>query len=271
VSQPQPLLTAAVLARDEAAVLADCLASLAFADEVLVLIDSDTRDETRSIARRYSARVEERRFDTFAAQRDAALQLARCEWVLFVDADERVTPALRESVLSAIASPGGRNGFWIPRLNYMLGRVVRHAGWYPDYQLRLLRRESAHYDRVRVVHEVPIVAGEVGHLQQPFVHLNYRTLAEFVRKQERYCRLDAQRWLLAYGQPRRRAVIGQPLREFWRRYVTLAGYREGLLGLLLSALLGWYAGKSVWLARSADGSSQLGHTGDRSHPKQEVG
>jgi hypothetical protein len=103
------------------------------------------------------------------------------------------------------------------------------------------------------------------------VHLNYRTLGEFVRKQERYCRLDAQRWLLAYGQPRRRAVIGQPLREFWRRYVTLAGYREGLLGLLLSALLGWYAGKSVWLARSADRGSQLGHTGDGSHPKQEVG
>jgi hypothetical protein len=265
-------LTAAVIARDAAILIGDCLASIAFADEVLVLVDAATRDATREIARAHGARVEVRGFDTFAAQRDAALQLARGEWVLFVDADERVSPELRSEVLTRIAEPADRRGFWIPRLNYLMGRIVRHAGWYPDYQLRLLRRGSAHFDPLRVVHELPIVDGEVGYLEQPFVHLNYRSLAEFVRKQERYCRLDAERWLKTYGRrPRGRALVGQPLREFWRRYVSLRGFRDGPLGLVLSAVLAYYAGKAIWLARSAERGPQLSDARDRAHAEQELG
>lgn len=244
-----PSLTAAVIARDEEALLPECLASVAFADERLVLVDAATRDRTREVAAAAGARVEERVFDTFAGQRDAALHLARGEWVLFIDADERVTAGLRDEIAATLAAPNGRRGFWIPRDNYLMGRVVRHAGWYPDFQLRLLQRTAARMDPRRVVHEEAIVDGAVGHLTQPFVHLNYRTLGEFVAKQERYCGLAARRWLATYGRPRARAVIGQPLREFWRRYVTLRGYREGVLGLVLSAILGFYAGRAVWLAR----------------------
>lgn len=242
-------LTAAVIARDEAAHIGDCLTTLSFADEQLVLVDAATRDATAEIAQQHGARVEWRVFDNFASQRDAALSLATTRWVLFVDADERVSPALRDEVLRTIADPGDARGFWIPRDNVLLGRVVRTAGWYPDYQLRLLARDAAHFDPARPVHEEPIVDGRVGYLDAAFVHLNYRGLGEFVRKQERYCRLDAQRWLLTYGKPRRRAILGQPLREFWRRYVALRGYREGLLGVALCGILAFYAGKAVWLAR----------------------
>ena len=242
-------LSAAVIARDEAAHIGPCLDSLAFADERLVLLDAATRDATAEIARARGARVEARAFDNFAAQRDAALALARGGWVLFVDADERVPDALRAEVLATIDRPEGCRGFWIPRHNVLLGRIVRHAGWYPDYQLRLLERATAHFDPLRPVHEEAMVDGPIGHLQAPLLHFNYATLGEFVRKQERYCRLDAERWLLQSGRPRLRAVVGQPLREFWRRYVALQGYREGWLGLVLSAVLGYYAGKAVWLAR----------------------
>jgi glycosyltransferase involved in cell wall biosynthesis len=241
-------LTAAIIARDEAAHIGPCLATLGFADERLLLLDAATRDATASIARAHGARVETRAFDTFAAQRDAALALARGDWVLFVDADERVTDALRDEVLSVITSARS-SGFWIPRDNVLLGRVVRHAGWYPDYQLRLLERSKAHFDPRRPVHEEAIVDGPVGHLEAALTHFNYSSLDEFVLKQERYCRLDARRWLLAYGRPRMRAIVGQPVREFWRRYVSLGGYREGLLGLALCAILAYYAGKAVWLAR----------------------
>jgi glycosyltransferase involved in cell wall biosynthesis len=242
-------LTAAVIARDEERNLPGCLASLTFADERLVLVAAQTADRSREVARMCGARVEERLFDNFAAQRDAALRLARGDWVLFVDADERVPPPLCEEVLRAIAEPGNARGFWIPRHNLLLGRVVRHAGWFPDHQLRLLERCAAHFDPERPVHELALVDGPVGHLREPLVHYNYASLAEFVRKQQRYSALEADRWLKMYGRPRLRAVIGQPMREFWRRYVVLRGYREGWLGLVLCALLAYYAGKAVTLAR----------------------
>jgi glycosyltransferase involved in cell wall biosynthesis len=242
-------LTAAIIARDEQALIGECLDSLSFADERLVLVDAATTDRTRELARARGARVEERAFDNFAGQRDAALALASGNWVLFVDADERVTADLRAEVLATIEAPGDVRGFWIPRDNVILGRVVRCAGWYPDYQLRLLERQAARFDRRRVVHELAIVDGGLGHLRSPLVHLNYRTLGEFVRKQERYAQLEAQSWLLTYGRPRLRAVLGQGLREFWRRFVVLRGYREGALGALLSALLALYTARAVWLAR----------------------
>jgi glycosyltransferase involved in cell wall biosynthesis len=242
-------LTAAVIARDEERMLADCLRSVEFADERLVLVDTATRDRTREVAAELGARVAERAFDNFAAQREAVLHLASGDWVLFVDADERVPASLRAEILATIAAPAGQRGFWVPRHNYLVGRVVRHAGWFPDYQLRLLERQAAHFDARRVVHELAIVDGPVGHLREAFVHYNYRSLGEFVFKQERYVALEADRWLATFGRPRARALVGQPLREFWRRYVSLQGYREGGLGLVLSLLLAFYAGKAVWLAR----------------------
>lgn len=242
-------LTAAIIARDEQAALPDCLRSVSFAQETLVLVDATTRDRTREVARSLGARVEERVFDNFAAQRDAALQLASGDWVLFVDADERVPTDLRDEVVRTIAEPGGRRGFWIPRHNYLSGRIVRHAGWFPDYQLRLLERGAAHFDPLRVVHEVALVDGPVGYLSEALVHYNYTSLGEFIVRQERYCALDAQRWLATHGRPRRRALVGQGVREFWRRFVTLEGYREGLLGLALSAILAYYASRAVYLAR----------------------
>jgi glycosyltransferase involved in cell wall biosynthesis len=245
----RPRLTAAIIARDEERTLGACLQSIAFADERLVLVDAATRDRTREVARSHGARLAERTFENFAAQRDAALALATGEWVLFVDADERVSPALRAEVIEVVRQPHGNRGFWIPRHNYLLGHVVRHAGWFPDYQLRLLERRAARFDPSRPVHELALVDGQVGHLREPLLHFNYRSLGDFVRKQERYCPLEADRWLATFGRPRRRALLGQPLREFWRRYVTLAGYREGPLGVALCALLAFYAGKAIWLAR----------------------
>jgi (heptosyl)LPS beta-1,4-glucosyltransferase len=242
-------LTAAIIARDEEQLLGGCLESVGWAQERLVVVDAATRDRTREVARRHGARVEDRPFRDFASQRNAALQLARHDWVLFVDADERVSPALRDEVVATIAAPGDRVGFWIPRHNHMLGRLVRGGGWYPDYQLRLLKRAAARYRATWVVHEVAELDGRAGVLAHPLEHRSHRSLRAFARTQEQYCPLEAERWLAEHGRPRLRAVVGQPLREFWRRYVRLDGYREGAVGLALSLACAWYAGKAVRLAR----------------------
>ena len=235
----QPSLTAAVLARDEAANIERCLGALAWADERFVLVDAATTDDTAARAAAQGARVATRALESFATQRNAAIDRAGGEWILFVDADEVVTPALAAEIRAVLAQPGESVGFWIPRRNYICGRWVRHAGWYPDAQLRLLRRGRARYDETRPVHEVVLLDGPAGHLREPLIHYNYANLAQFRRKQARYAAIEACALRSRGVRPRPHNFLLQPLREFRRRYVTLGGYREGLLGLQLSALLAW--------------------------------
>ena len=243
-------LAAIILCRDELDHLGPCLASAAFADEVLVFADgsSPVLAEVRRIAEQAGARVVTRVFDDYAGQRNAALQATEADWVLFIDADERVTPELAVEVRAAIAG-GEAVGYGIPRNNYLFGRLTRHAGWYPDYQTRLLCRSKARYDPARPVHEVVILDGPEGQLQHPFIHYNYRDVGQFLAKQRRYAAIDAG---ILYEQGVRtspRKALTQPLRHFYWRFVTLQGYRDGLHGLRLSLLMAWY----TWLTQRLPG------------------
>jgi len=238
-----PGITGAVLARDEAAFIGPCLASLGWADAVLVLVDDRTADATAEIARQHTDQVRVVPFESFPRFRNRALALAQTEWVFFVDADERVPRALAAEARDAVAraAADGTAGYWVPRRNRIRGQWVRGAGWSPDYQLRLLRRTAARYAPGGLVHEVAALDGPAGWLREPLIHLNYDTLAEFVAKQRRYAALEAEtRWRQG-ERVRARAYLGQPAREFWRRYVTLGGRRDGALGLLLAAYLGYAA------------------------------
>lgn len=242
-------LTAVVLARNEAATIERCLAGLTWADELLVVVDAATTDDTAARAAARGARIVTRPLLSFADQRNAALEQARGDWVFFVDADEVVPPDLAAEVQAAIAAPGDIAGYWIPRRNFICGRWVRHAGWYPDEQLRLLRRGRARYDERRLVHEVVLLDGPAGHLSEPLVHFNYTSLAQFRRKQARYAELEARALYLQGVRPRLHSLLLQPWREFRRRYITLAGYREGWLGFQLSALLAWATFRTYWRLR----------------------
>ncbi|HOQ98993.1 MAG TPA: glycosyltransferase family 2 protein [Anaerolineae bacterium] len=245
-------LSTITLARDEEANIAACLDSLAWADERIVVLDPRTHDRTAELARQAGARVVARPFVNFCDQHQAALALPENDWVLSVDADERVTPELAAEIRQAIAQPSPV-GWWVPRQNIIWGRWIRHTGWYPDYQLRLMRRSRVRYDPEREVHELVIVDGQVGHLQHPLIHYNYRTVGEFLRKTERYTLLEAGILAKAGAKPRLRSLVGQPLREFWRRYVTYQGYRDGGHGLLLSLLMAYYRGLTYWRLRQLVG------------------
>ncbi len=228
------MLTAIVLTLNEEKHLADCLASLAWAPRVVVY-DCFSTDGTLAIAKSAGVEVKQRAWDNFAGQRNAALAAVDSQWVLFVDADERVTPALAQEVQSVLEQP--QAGWWIPRHNYLFGRLTLHTGWYPDYQLRLLRRERARYDPARPVHELVLLDGEAGYLQAPFVHLNYDRVPEFIAKQKSYAAYDARRLQAEGIRAKPHHFILQPLRQFYWRLVTLEGWRDGWHGLRLSLLM----------------------------------
>lgn len=242
-------LAAIILTYNEAQHITACIDSLRFADQIIVF-DSFSTDDTVQLAQSAGAQVIQHAFANYASQREAALEAVRgaADWVLFVDADERVTDALAAEVRASIERPGVA-GYRIPRDNYIFGRLTRGAGWYPDYQTRLLRVGAVHYDLTRQVHEVVVLDGAEGTLQHPFIHYNYRDLPQFLEKQRRYTAYDA-RILYEQGvRPKPQNFVLQPLRQFWWRFVTLKGYGDGLHGLRLSLLMAWYELKKYVILR----------------------
>ena len=247
-------LVAVILTQNEAHNIVDAIASLRDWVDAVVVWDGGSTDETRCMAMDAGALVVMRPFDNFAAQRQAVLDTINAKWILFIDADERATPAFATEVQHCVnlsSTPDQDNlpvGYWLARRNYIAGVETRGGGYYPDYQLRLLWRQGARYDSTREVHEIVILAGNEGHLQAPIIHYNYQNWAHFHQKQPFYARYEA-RILAARGiRPRPHNFALQPLREFQRRFIKLQGWRDGLHGLRLALLLAWYYGfMPYWL------------------------
>jgi len=234
-------LTAVILTRNEAKHISDCIATLLPWCDAVVVWDSGSTDATCDLAQLAGGVVVQRPFDDYARQRQAALNAIASEWILFIDADERATPALADEVLRVIQRLD-TVGYWIPRRNFIVGHETRGGGFSPDYQLRLLRREQARYDLAREVHEIVQLDGAEGYLTEPLIHLNYDNWVQFHRKQVFYARYEARILAQRGIRPRFHNFVLQPLREFRRRFVTLAGWRDGIHGLWLAVLLAWYYG-----------------------------
>lgn len=242
------MISVAIIARDEERHLGDAIRSAAsVAGETLVVLDPRTTDRTRAIAEAHGARVVDEPFRSHAAQRNRALEHCRGAWVLFLDADERLTAELadeigrleRDGALSQ-AGRSGYQGYTIPRFNLYWGRRLRGGGWYPDRQLRLVRRDAAHYDEQRLIHELAEVEGSVGELRGHLLHINIESWAELRRKQYLYAIKEAETLYLTGTRAQPRNLLLQPPREVWRRFWTWQGYRDGGLGLLLALTMGYY-------------------------------
>lgn len=238
------LLSVAIIARDEERHIGGALLSARpVADEIVVLLDPRTRDSTAAICAERGARVVAAPFVSFPAQRNRALAECAGRWVLFLDADERLTPELQAEIAGLKAAWDGSEpvaGYWIPRFNTYWGRALRGGGWYPDHQLRLLRRELARYDEERLVHELVKLDGPDAYLSQHLLHINIESWPELRRKQHRYALEEAATLDRAGVRFKPRNLLLQPPRAVWRRFVTWGGYRDRGLGLLLALVLGWY-------------------------------
>ncbi len=245
-------LAAIILTKNEEQHIGACLDLLAWADR-RVVFDSFSTDRTCEIAREHGTEVMQHPFRDYASQRNAALQAVEADWIFFVDADERATPELAEEITKIVADSltlsqtGGGSGkgneivgWHVPRHNYLFGKLTCGAGYWPDYQMRLLKRDRACYDRP--VSEIVELDGQAGYLQNALLHYNYETIAQFRQKQTFRIDFEAANLQRRGEKCKFYSPYYMTLRHFWWRYVTLKGYRDGLHGLRLCLLLAYYFG-----------------------------
>jgi glycosyltransferase involved in cell wall biosynthesis len=237
-----------VITRNEAANIGDCLDSVAFADERIV-VDDNSNDATADIAAQKGARVIAHAFEGFGAQKNYALSLAQSSWILSIDADERVTPPLRAEIETAMGNKGA-NGYEFPRLSSFCGRPMRHSGWYPDYVLRLFRRGHGRFTD-HVVHERVICDGPVGRLREPLLHTPVVRLEDAISRMDRYSSAGAE-MLVASGRPVFFfSGVLHGVWAFFRTYILQAGFLDGREGFLLAvanAQGAYYRYMKAWLA-----------------------
>lgn len=227
-------LAVVMIVKDEAQNLAACLDTVRWADEIVVL-DSGSSDDTLAIARRYTDKVfQEGDWQGYGIQRQRAQRHARSDWILMVDADERVTSKLRGSIEQVIAKDDRTQVYALPRLSWCFGRFIRHGGWYPDYVTRLYPREQAAYGDQRVHEKLSHDGLTVARLQGDLLHYTYRDLHHYLVKSAGY----ARDWAAArHGRDKRATLsqgIGHALGCFLRMYLLRGGFLDGRAGLLLA-------------------------------------
>ncbi|HYG07738.1 MAG TPA: glycosyltransferase family 2 protein [Stenotrophomonas sp.] len=228
----RPRLSACIIAFNEADRISDCLASLAFCDEVLV-VDSFSTDDTAALAQAAGARVLQRAFDGFRSQKDYAVAQATHDWVLCLDADERISEALRASILATRdAGFSGMAGYRFARLSDYFGHFLRHGNAYPDRVLRLFDRRRGGWRGKREIHEAASVDGAVGTLRGDLIHYPYRSLEQQLAKTQRYARMMAEHEFARGKRASWSKLVLAPAWRFWRGYVLRAGFLDGWRGLV---------------------------------------
>lgn len=248
-----PRLSAIVIAKNEARNIEACLDTVAFCDERIV-VDSGSTDDTAKLAESKGARVVQNDWAGFGAQKNFALSLATGDWVLSIDADERVTPALQAEIMAAIVRTDA-DGYEMPRLSTFCGRQMRHSGWYPDYVLRLFRRGRARFSD-DAVHERVLCDGAVGRLNAPLQHEPVLRLEDALSRMDRYSTSGAEK--LASSGKRVWFITGiaRGLWSFVRTYVIRAGFLDGREGFLLAVANAegtYYRYMKAWLAGRHNG------------------
>ena len=207
------------------------------ADEIIV-VDSHSTDRTAKIARRHTERVTERTWTNYADQKNFGNSLAKHLWILSLDADERISPALREEILALKEGSPDCAAFSMPRQVFYLGRWIRHSGWYPDRRLRLFRKDAARWEG-EYVHESLVLEGSARPLSGVIQHFSYRNIAEHVERINTFSGLGAQKLYAARKKCRWAHLLLLPPARFLKSYVLRLGVLDGFAGLVISALNGY--------------------------------
>lgn len=231
-------LSVVVLTKNEETRIERCLSSVAWADEIIV-VDDESTDRTVELCRRYTDRIFIRKMEVEGTHRNWAYAQANNTWVLSLDADELVTPELKEEIIRKLESPPKENGFTIPRRNYIGEYWVRHGGWYPSPQLRLFRKDKFRYEEV-VVHPRAFMEDPCGHLTCDLVHYSYRNIEDFLNKLNKQTTWEARKW---YNQGKPMTLgrfLWRTYDRFMRTYFGRGGYKDGFIGFVVAYFAGLY-------------------------------
>lgn len=244
-----PTLSVILITRNEEANLADCLTSLEGIAQQIVVVDTNSTDSTLEIARSHRALISQPAdWPGFGPQKNRALELATGEWVLSLDADERLTPALRSEILTAIHHSAHVDCFAIPRLSWYCGRFIRHSGWSPDYVDRLFKRGTARFSD-DLVHERLIPSGPVAKLENPMLHYSFMNYSQVLQKLDRYSTASAEQ---AFAKGKKSSPLKAVLHGIWaftRTYFIRLGFLDGPQGFALAISNGqgtYYRYMKLW-------------------------
>src|SRR2546425_5326131 len=231
-------IKAVVITKNEERNITACLESLKWVDEIIV-VDAESTDHTVELAKVYTPKVFVRPWLGFGPQKNFAMQQASADWILIVDADERVSDELREEIQALLQKPGPAIAFQVPRRNFYYGRWVKWGGTYPDYQIRLFRRGTARYNDVRI-HENLIVNGKTGTLNGYLDHYTEARLDEHFTKFDLYTTLAAQEKSKSRSVVRWSDLAFRPVVTLLKTYLLKQGFRDGIHGLIISVFASMY-------------------------------
>jgi len=230
-------LSVAIIAKNEAENLEKILPTITWADEIIVVTDPESTDQTAAVAKKHGAKVIEHPWAGFGRQKNFAIEKTTKEWVLSLDADEAISQQTREQIVEAI-DQAQFNAYYLPRRTFFAGTFIRHGGWYPDWQLRLFRRGVTKFED-KPVHERVIETQKTGYLPlAPLDHYSYKDLTDYLTKLNRYTSLEAEtrqdqshNWLF---------LIAKPWYRFFQVYIFGLGFLDGGAGLIVGVMSAVY-------------------------------
>lgn len=231
------MIAAVVITKNEQKNISRCLESIKWVDEIVV-VDDYSIDKTVDICRKYTQNIFNNKFLGYAEQKRFAFLKARSDWILSVDADEKISVLLQKEILNVISKDcPGVKGYYISRKTYFLGKWMQYCGWYPDYQLRLFKNGSWTIKDV-YLHESVEVFGEARYIKEPILHYSYSDIVSYIERMDKYTSLTASQMLkdnikIPQGKIKRTA-INKALKTFWKMYVRHVGFKAGMHGFLLS-------------------------------------
>jgi glycosyltransferase involved in cell wall biosynthesis len=230
-------LSAIVLTHNEELMLSNCLECLSWADEIVV-VDKRSTDDTLTVAKKYKAKIVVFDGDNFDAWRNVGKDSVTGDWIIYIDPDERVTPALKEEITKALENPT-YSAYKMPRKNYWWGKEFTNCGASPDYVTRLFNKSKLK-QWIGIIHESPVVEDEVGTLINPLIHLTHRDLISGLQKSYQWTHMEAQLFFEA-NHPKatwwRLAKVS--MSAFFKKYISEKGYREGTAGFIESCVQAW--------------------------------